>query len=154
CVVAIHIRAFAYPVVIDPAWTTTVSMATKRSHFTLTLVNSSQGQVAVAAGGTTTGTKGGITSDVELYDPGPGPGLPTWATTHPMKYPRAHHAAVVLTCPAYQGKVLVTGGQDPNIVDPIVNRDSAEIFDPDAADPNPMWIETPPMRNPRADHTA
>src|SRR5436190_11612221 len=87
-----------YPVLIDPSWVTTGSLATARASHTATLLPS--GQVLVAGG---RGNRGYLSS-AELYDPATG----SWSSTGSLGSARYAHTATLLP----SGKVLVAGGQD------------------------------------------
>ena len=119
-----------YPVLVDPAWTATGSMATSRAGHTATLLGS--GKVLVAAG-----WDGVWLASAELYDPGSG----TFAATGSMIGGRSGHAATLLG----SGKVLIAGGNAGQAV-----ASSAEVYDPVSG----MFVATGAMTTPRYDHTA
>ncbi|MDI1437106.1 kelch repeat-containing protein [Polyangium sorediatum] len=102
----------AYPVLIDPAWTTTGSMVQARLHHTATLL--STGKVLVTGGQNAVSTL----SAAELYDPSTG----TWASTGSMTETRTEHTATLLPG---SGEVLVAGGTGPNH-----QLASAELYNP------------------------
>jgi predicted secreted protein len=83
-------------------WRPTGAMASERSHYTATLLQS--GRVLVAGGGAAS----------ELYDPGAG----AWTSTGSMAAARSAHTATLLP----SGKVLVAGGTPGGA--------AAEIYDP------------------------
>ena len=87
------------PVVVDPGWSATGSMATPRYWHTATLLPN--GKVLVAGGTESRGT-GHRVASAELYDPATG----TWSATGSHGLARADHTATLLP----NGKVLVAGG--------------------------------------------
>ena len=93
CAVRVAWTSDVYPAVLDPAWTTTGSMAVSRGLPTATRLPS--GIVLVAGGG-------GPLASAELYDPGSG----TFAATGPMADARSLHTATLLN----SGLVLLAGG--------------------------------------------
>jgi hypothetical protein len=97
----------SYPAMVDPAWSSTASMAVPRDRHTATMLGN--GKVLVTGGRST-----GALASAELYDPSTG----TWALTGSMASARSDHAAV----PLANGDVLVTGGRIA------VALDSAEIY--------------------------
>jgi hypothetical protein len=101
-----------YPAVVDPAWTTTGSMAAARFFHVAALLGS--GKVLVA-GGTSTGA-GDWTKSAELYDPGAG----TFAATGSMATARGLYTGTLLA----SGKVLVVGGRNAP------GTDNAELYNP------------------------
>jgi len=90
----------AYPIVVDPAWSTTASMATERVSPRLTSLAS--GKVLL-----TGGYGSGFVKPLEsqLYDPSAG----SWTTSGTMKVGRWGHSATRLLT----GNVLVVGGDSP-----------------------------------------
>ena len=78
------------PVVVDPGWSSTGSMARARDRHTSTLLPN--GKVLVAAGGTNGGWWGGQLASVELYDPETG----TWSAAGTLAYAREFHTATLL----------------------------------------------------------
>jgi hypothetical protein len=115
CTVRITWSGVAYPAMVDPAWTTTGSLAFGRDGTTASLLAS--GQVLVAAG-----EIDGLpysTAESELYDPSSG----TFSVTGSMARPRRYHMAVVLL----SGKVLVVGGETDT--QPAADL-TAELYDP------------------------
>lgn len=109
------------PLVVDPGWSTTATMAVARTLHTATLLPS--GKVLVAGG-----WKDSIALvSTELYDPATG----TWAATGAMATARHFHSAILLS----SGKVLVAGG---GVV-------SAELYDPGTG----TWTATGAMSTAR-----
>ena len=103
-------RVRRHPALLDPGWTTTGSMAAKRTGHMAALLGS--GKVLVA-GGVNMGGSGIVAlSSAELYDPGSG----TWTATGSMNQQRSYPTATLLGT----DKVLVVGGTSA----------SAELFDP------------------------
>ena len=102
-----------FPVLLDPSWATTGSMATARDFHTATLLPN--GKVLVAGG---ENSSDGILASAELYDPAAG----TFASTGTMATTRRFHTATLLT----NGKVLVAGGDNGTALA------SAELYDPAA----------------------
>lgn len=88
-----------YPLLLDPAWTTTGTMTKARSHFPATLLAS--GRVLVSGGH----GNSGLLDIAELYDPATG----TWTANGSMIKPRRSHSAMLLKT----GKVLIMGGYEP-----------------------------------------
>ena len=82
------------------------------------------------------GTDG--SASAELYDPLSG----TWKCTGPLKEPRGHHTATLLT----NGLVLLAGGTDAHGA----ALSSAELYDPHAE----TWTEVAGLHQARAYHTA
>lgn len=115
CVVRVvwSLDADAYPLLVDPTWTTTGSLATPRRHFAGASLIS--GQVLVAGG---TDLNGFTTPTAEIYDPATG----TFASTGAMTTPRAYHTLETLA----SGQVLAAGGID----DTDTTLASAETYDP------------------------
>ncbi|HYO55550.1 kelch repeat-containing protein [Archangium sp.] len=112
------------PIVVDPGWSSTASMAVARYNHTATLLPS--GKVLVAGG------NGGGAS-AELYDPA----TRAWSTTGSMTRSRYAHTATLL----YSGKVLVAGGSDAA---------TAELYDPATG----RWSQIDGMKTARSWHTA
>src|SRR6266550_2840859 len=120
-----------YPVVIDPSWTTTGSLATARAAHTATLLPN--GKILVAGGVDSSG----IPASAELYDPATG----TWSATGSLATARQSHTATLLL----NGKVLVAGGV--NISGFLA---SAELYDPATG----IWSATRSLAAARLFHTA
>lgn len=99
-----------YPAMLDPAWTTTGSLATARYGHTATVL--SDGRVLVAAGSTNTQDL----ATAELYDAATG----TWAATGSLGKARYDHTASALG----DERVLVRGNRYP------LSDATAELYDP------------------------
>ena len=158
-----------FPALLDPGWTTTGSMAVKRSGHTATRLNS--GKVLVASGstaelfdrpsGTWTQTGGmgasykghtattlhngqvlivGGGASAALYDPTTG----TWKATGQLQLGRQRHTATLLA----SGRVLVAGGGDSKWGR--YPSPSTEIYDPSSG----KWSPTGPLNIKRYGHTA
>jgi len=97
------------PVVVDPAWTSTGSLAQPRSGHSTTLLGT--GEVLVAGGY----SGGGFTATAEIFDPGTGTFR---AAVNTMSTVRYMHTATVLS----SGLVLLAGGSKNDI--------AADLFDP------------------------
>jgi hypothetical protein len=108
-------RGLVYPLDIDPAWTTTTSLAKARRDDTLHALPS--GKVIALGGLNVTGV--GLSS-VEQWDEATG----SWTSAGFLAKPRAYHAA----CTLPSGKVFVAGGPTTGAM-PDVDS-SAELFDP------------------------
>ena len=107
-----HDDNHAYPMLLDPGWTTTGSTAAQHVWHAATrlkdgrvLVEGSQSQSSGASS--------------ELYDPGSG----TWAATGALETPRYTHTASLLP----NGKVVVAGGSQPLVAGAIA---ASEVYDP------------------------
>ena len=92
-----------YPLMVDPAWVATGSMATARAGCAGALLLS--GKVLIAGGTTDT--------SAEIYDPAGNGGVGTFGATGSMTTPRSNLTMSVLL----SGKVLLAGG-------------GAELYDP------------------------
>ena len=119
-----------YPILVDPGWTTTGGMASKRSEPTSTRLLT--GKVLVAGG-----YDGVMLSSSELYDPKTG----TWTATGSMGTERWYHKAMILG----SGKVLVVGGYSSS-----GRCSSAELFEPTTG----KWTATGSMGEARVGPTA
>lgn len=128
----VQLVGFEEPLVVDPGWSSTGSMAETRYSHTSTLLPS--GQVLVVGG--VNGPS--FTSSAELYDPATG----TWSFTPPLPGPRSSHSATVLT----SGRVLVAGGNSPG---PVAIA-SALLYDPVSG----SWSTTGTAPRARSSHTA
>ncbi|HEY3322248.1 MAG TPA: PKD domain-containing protein, partial [Planctomycetota bacterium] len=102
------LSAAAFPVVIDPSWSSTGQMAVGREIHTATLLPS--GKVLVAGGN-------GAGTSCEVYDPS----TLTWSATASLVDARYYHTATLLS----SGTVLVAGG-----VGGSGRLNSSELFDP------------------------
>ena len=90
-------REVSYPIVVDPAWTTTGSLQTARSSHTASKLR--EGKILVA---------GGAGASAEVYDATTG----TWTLTGSLQTARGSHTASELGA----GKILVAGGVDSNLI--------------------------------------
>ncbi|HSO32326.1 MAG TPA: kelch repeat-containing protein, partial [Labilithrix sp.] len=90
----------AYPLMVDPAWTSTGSMIVPRQGHTATLFTGNKAGLVYIAGGTVAG--GAATATAELYDPKTG----TFAATNAMPVARRFHTAILIN----GGGVLIIGG--------------------------------------------
>jgi N-acetylneuraminic acid mutarotase len=131
----VELEGIQGPLVADPGWSSTGSMAATRNLHTATLLPS--GKVLV------TGGRVGVVSlaSAEVYDPGTG----TWASAGSMATARTAHTATVMP----NGKVLVAGGFNNNgsTLDVLA---SAEVYDPGTG----TWAATGSMTSGRDLHTA
>jgi len=118
CVVRVSWPDTKGPLLVDPLWSTTGSMAAPRSGHTA--VRLASGKVLVAAGGVpgTSSTAEVYLSTAELYDPTSG----SWATTGSLAQPRKLHVGALSG-----SRVLVAGGS-PSYT---VYHSTAESYDPD-----------------------
>jgi len=124
-----------YPAMVDPAWTTTGSMATARGYgHTVSVLPSGRVLVAGGDGGTTL-------ASAEIYDAAGNAGAGTFAATGSMTTARDNHMATVLA----SGKVLLTGGYFGG-----QSLASAEIYDAGAG----TFTATGSMGAKREGHTA
>jgi MYXO-CTERM domain-containing protein len=131
----------AYPVVVDPGWSGTGSMAVARYGHTANLLPS--GKVLVTGGYTGSYYQNMVpTKSAELYDPG----TSTWSSTQDMQVPRTFHTASVLP----SGKVLVAGGRSSSAQQASIMEASAELYDDSAG----SWAKTASMSFARGYHTA
>ena len=105
-------ESLVYPILVDPAWTTTGSMIVARENHTATLLGS--GKVLIAGGYESGG--GNPISSAELFD-----GAGTFAATGSLGTARGYHTATLLG----SGKVLIAGG-DTVVVSGL---STAETFD-------------------------
>jgi hypothetical protein len=133
--------AFSGAELYDPAtgiWTSTGAMTTNRENHTATLL--SNGKVLVTGGDSSPAINGDVynaLSSAELYDPVTG----IWTPTGAMATNRTYQTSTRLT----NGKVLVTGGANRNII----NSSGAELYDPVSG----TWTLTGTMTANRAYHT-
>lgn len=134
-------EGLAYPALLDPAWTTTGSLAATRAYHTATRILTSSGAERVLVAGGAAGTT--YRSQAELFNPATG----TWSATASMTVARAWHTAVPLTEPlANNGAVLVCGGQTSGSG----LTSSCERYLPGAG----SWAAVPAMAVARAEHSA
>ncbi|MFP2902222.1 Kelch repeat-containing protein, partial [Corallococcus sp. 4LFB] len=124
---AVDLRGMQGPVVVDPGWSSTGSMASVRLNHTATLLPS--GKVLVAGGRLNTQNTT-ATRTVELFDPLTG----TWAGAAPLSDARTYHSATLLPT----GRVLVVGGYS-SVSDGIT---TAELFDPETGTWSPADVLT------------
>ncbi len=120
-----------YPLLVDPSWSTTASMADKRHSHTAVLLG---GGHVLVAGGRPDATQ--VHVSAELYDPH----TDTFATTGVMSNGRASHGACLLDA----GHVLVAGGLNSTGG----TMASAEIYDASSGG----WTTTGSMATARALH--
>ncbi|MBI2392382.1 MAG: hypothetical protein HYV09_22540 [Deltaproteobacteria bacterium] len=107
-------RDLAYPIVVDPAWSSVIAMKSKRTLHSATLL--SNGKVLVAGGGD------GVfhVSTTEVFDPA----TSTFSTGPNMAVTRWAHRGVALTTPtSVANKVLIFGpnGTTSELYDPVAN---------------------------------
>jgi IPT/TIG domain/Galactose oxidase, central domain len=102
-------KGLAYPLVVDPSFSVTGSLATARRQHTATLLPN--GKVLIAGG-----LFGGYLTSAELYDPASG----TFSVTGSLATARSQHTATLLP----NGKVLIAGGYNGS------SLTSAELYDP------------------------
>lgn len=106
CTVHVAWGGVRYPILVDPTWSATGSMAYVRAgHIAALLPN---GQVLVA------GSASAVGDTAELYDPT----TETWATAAPMNV--GHSYAIV--APLDAGKVLVASGNSADVYDPVLGE--------------------------------
>jgi hypothetical protein len=129
CVVRVRWAGVTYPALVDPAWTTTGSMAQQREMHQATLLPS--GRVLVSGGG--------ISGLAELFDPA---GTGTFAATGSMAARRMAHTATWLGA----GRVLIAGG-DVGAAD---STSAAELYDTATG----AFAPLAPMTTARRMHTA
>ena len=120
--------ALAYPVLLDPSWAGTGTMASARRSHTATLL---PGGKVLLVGGT------GPLKTAELYDSG----LRTYAATGQLGVARGLHTATLLD----SGQVLIAGGYDTG------QMATAELYDPDTGTFTPT---SGPLGTGRDLHTA
>ena len=132
CGVRVTWSGAQYPLIVDPSWMATGSMATNRAFHSATLLPS--GKVLLAAGFAGAGAV--VLASAELFE-----GSASFAATGSMTTARRSHTATLLA----SGKVLVAGGTD------VTNKSiaSAELFDGNAG-----FAPTGPMTKIRAGHSA
>lgn len=129
CAVEVSWSDAAYPMLLDPLWSTTGSMAKARSAHTASVLTS--GKVLVVGGGDSSYPEQSALSSAEVYDPATG----TWASTGPMTISRYEHTASVLS----DGRVLVVGNDNP-----------AEVYSPATG----TWASAGSPGTKRRHHTA
>ena len=123
-------RAAGFPMLLDPGWTTTGSMAQARSQHTATRL--ANGNVLVAGG------SDGVVSlaSAELFDPATG----AWTSTGKLAKARKRHTARLLG----DGTILIAGGGAAT-----GSLASAEVYDPVAG----KWSAKGSMANAGNSHT-
>ncbi|AUX46608.1 uncharacterized protein SOCE26_081140 [Sorangium cellulosum] len=122
----------AYPAVLDPAWTSTASLASARARHAAAVL--STGRVLVAGGSSASGA---ALQSAELYDPATG----TWSATASMAFARVQHTATVRA----NGTVAVVGGWNFTAV-----HQNAEAYNPGTG----TWSSLPAPSVGRRQHTA
>lgn len=129
-----------YPVLVDPGWSKTTSMATTRyRHISHKLPN---GDVLVTGGLTFVADKEIATAASEIYSAANG----AWSTAASMIYPRAFAADATLS----NGDVLITGGYDQTVANGQSIHPSSEIY----AVATGLWSKTTgDLITPRAGHS-
>lgn len=130
--------AVAFPIVVDPAWTTTESLMIPRYQHAAQLLPNGELLVAGGLAGDATGVLEG-TDTVEIYSGG------VWATGASMKARRFLAGDAVLA----NGDILMSGGLDQDASGQTVHQ-TAEIYS--VADGT--WSFTGALLRPRAGHTA
>lgn len=124
-----HVR---YPALVDPAWTTTTSLASARTSHAAGLLPNGQ---AFVVGGRIGGSM--YLASMELYDRT----TETWSAGADLTSARARATATRLD----DGRFLLVGGRDLNNT-----LATAEIYDPAKA----TWTLTTPLATAREFHTA
>lgn len=144
CSVVVTWTDAQYPIVVDPAWTTTGSLATARGGYELMSAVLATGRVLIA-GGTIAG--GTATSSAELFDPTAAGGVGAFVATGAMTRARLEGpSANVLP----SGKVLIVGGADAGGS----RTSSTEIFDPAANASAGAFSAAPSLTTGRSNHSA
>ena len=128
-------RDLAFPIAVDPTWSTTGAMGTKRyfpfgSNFALGAALLPSGKILVAGGhdGTT------VLASSELYDPA----TSSWAPAGSLSGPRISYLVPLLS-----GKVLMAGGQVA--ASDCTYSAATEVFDPASNN----WTVVAPMKTRR-----
>jgi len=124
-------QRWRYPLLLDPVWTTTGSMAKARSYHRSVLLKS--GKVLVVGG---SGSNPTYLRSAELYDANTG----TWTATGSMAAWRAEHTATLLP----SGKVFAAAGKSNG------QLSSAELYNPATGN----WTKTASLSRARDNHTA
>lgn len=128
----------AYPILVDPAWTTTGALVEARYGHTQTVLPS--GKVLIAFG--QQGSAGPYLATAELYDPVSATFSLTGAL--PASEARSFHAATPIEQGASAGQVLVAGGRNDAALA------SAWLYDPATG----AFKATPALLSARYGHTA
>jgi hypothetical protein len=137
--VTLRTPAPAYPVLLDPTWAGTATMATKRMGHTSTFLGTS-GKVLIAGG--TNGLN--VLASAEVYEPNATP-APRFVSTGALGFPRKNHTATRLK----NGNILLAAGSSG-----AARLASTEIYTP-AADPTlGNFKASTPLLAPRFLHTA
>lgn len=131
--VSLDTTGLAYPIVVDPSWSTVSSMSTARADHTATTLT---GDVVLVVGGAD--AAGAILSSAELFDPT----TKTWSPTAAMSAKRLGHTATALAT----GKVLVVGGSS----DGSTALSTAQLYDVATK----TWSAAASMSEVRTHHTA
>lgn len=125
----------SYPLLVDPAWTTTGDLIIARhSHAQVTLQS---GRVLIAGG---KDDNKDILASAEIFDPAANGGLGAFVSTNPLPQATQLSEATLLA----DGRVLVTGG----LSDDTTVIDAASVYDAAAGN----WTATAGMFTPRTSH--
>jgi hypothetical protein len=123
-----------FPALLNPSWSTTKSLATRRDRHSMVLV---PGPGELVIGGVFDGASRRTS---ELYSPI----WSAWTFTGYMQVSRYRHTTTLLA----DGRVLVTGGSYSN--SPYALQASAELYDPATG----SWTKTGDMKYARSGHSA
>lgn len=140
CTVRVRWGGVTYPIVVDPAWTTTGAMAAGRSSHAATQLES--GDILVTGGEACAISGCDALATAELYDQATG----TFAATGAMVEARAFNTATLIET----GQVLVTGGRDCSVELGCARSKTSELYDPEVG----TFALAAPMVQARAGHTA
>ncbi len=111
----VALQGAAFPILVDPSWSSTGSLAQARaSHTAILLAN---GETLVAGGVAAGGTFGTPISSCELFNPI----SETWRAAASLSQSRGNHETVLLD----SGKVIVIGGEK----DSHISLSSCELYD-------------------------
>ncbi len=134
---AVDLEGLQGPLVVDPGWSATSSMAGPRAVHTTTMLAS--GQLLVAGGE----NGSDYLSSAELYDPA----TDTWTAAGSMAEARESHTATRLP----NGQVLIAGGcNGASTASCSHSLDRAELFDPATG----TWSSAGTLTSTRDSHTA
>lgn len=136
--VAADVKGLRFPVVIDPSWSSTGSMAFARYFHTATRLL--DGTVLVAGGLGALPINQGKLASAELYDPN----TMIWTTVGSLNNARVSHTATLLS----NGKVLVVAGEGVDPSQGVLCLTSCEIYDPASK----IWNPTTSISGPREHH--